>query len=95
MYPLVHTNMPRAVCVRAVWAPLRRAFGTVPPRDKKFAALTDADVGYFRSLLPFHGGVVTDEHELEPFNVDWMKQYRGKSRLGLKPKTTEQARVST
>jgi hypothetical protein len=73
------------------WHLGRRAIGTLPPRDRKFAALTDADLGFFRSLLPFHGGVVTDEHDLEPFNVDWMKQYRGKSRLGLTPKTTDQA----
>ena len=33
---------------------------------------------------------MTDPHELEPYNSDWMKKYKGASRLALRPKTTEQ-----
>jgi FAD/FMN-containing dehydrogenase len=35
-------------------------------------------------------GASQDDGDLEPFNTDWMKKYRGKSQLVLKPSSTEQ-----
>lgn len=66
-------------------------------RSSKFAKLTPEDVAYFKSVLP-EGGVIegeaatstTADAELEPFNQDWMRKYRGQSRLVLRPTTTEQ-----
>eukprot|EP00741_Cyanophora_paradoxa_P016537 tig00020927_g15967.t1 len=62
------------------------------PRDAKFAKLTAEDIEYFKKNLS-PGCVIQDEHELEGFNTDWMKKYKGSSRLVLRPKTTQE--VST
>jgi len=58
-------------------------------RDPSFSQITEEDVGYFRQVLS-PAAVVTDKDELQQYNVDWMKKYRGHSRLALKPKTTGQ-----
>src|SRR3546814_9632144 len=34
--------------------------------------------------------VIDDSEELIGFNIDWMKKYKGRSRLALKPTTTFQ-----
>ncbi len=39
----------------------------VPERDARFASVQDADLRFFESVLG-GGGVVTDPHELAPFN---------------------------
>lgn len=39
----------------------------VPERDPRFAIVQDADIRFFESVLG-EGGVVTDTHELAPFN---------------------------
>lgn len=44
----------------------RLAAGLVQ-RDPRFASVTDADLAFFESVLG-SGGVVTDPHELQPFN---------------------------
>lgn len=54
-----------------------------------FSALRDADVSHFRSLLG-DAGVVTDDDRLAQYNTDWMRKYHGKSRLALRPASTEQ-----
>lgn len=65
-----------------------RLFATLQ-RNPAFDTLTDADLHFFRGLLgPM--AVVTDPHELQPFNRDWMGKYQGSSRVALKPHTTEQ-----
>ncbi|KAL4440007.1 hypothetical protein ABPG75_003008 [Micractinium tetrahymenae] len=61
----------------------------VPERDVRFATVQDADLRFFESVLG-QGGVVTDPHELAPFNKDWMGKYQGASRVALKPRSTEQ-----
>ena len=35
-------------------------------------------------------GVVTDLDQLSPLNVDWTKKYTGKSKLALRPQSTEE-----
>lgn len=64
-------------------------------RDPRFKEITDDDVRFFRQLLPSEhaviDGVTTDACEdLEGFNADWMRKYRGQARLVLKPESTEQ-----
>ncbi|XP_015271552.1 PREDICTED: D-2-hydroxyglutarate dehydrogenase, mitochondrial [Gekko japonicus] len=51
-----------------------------------FAHVSDRDLSFFECLMP--GGVITDEDELKPFNVDWLKTVRGYSKVLLKPRTT-------
>lgn len=46
---------------------LRAASGAPLQRDPRFAAVQDADLAFFESVLGA-SGVVTDPHELQPFN---------------------------
>ncbi|KAJ3097176.1 hypothetical protein HDU97_005095 [Phlyctochytrium planicorne] len=48
------------------------------------------DINHFRSILASSGAaaVITDEDETKAYNEDWMRKYRGQSRLVLRPKTT-------
>lgn len=59
-------------------------------RDAKFKALEEADVAFFRGVLKDDNYVITNEQDLDFFNEDWMRKYKGQSKLVLKPKTTEQ-----
>ncbi|KAJ5089037.1 FAD-binding type 2 [Penicillium argentinense] len=64
-------------------------------RNPNFAELTADDVTYFKELLGSESavidGVTSDAtDDIEPFNSDWMRKYRGHTRLVLKPKTTEE-----
>ncbi|KAJ3190772.1 hypothetical protein HK101_008370 [Irineochytrium annulatum] len=55
-----------------------------------FNTLTDADIAHFRSILPSPSSILTDPDDIHPFNEDWMRKYRGASRLVLKPRTTDE-----
>lgn len=59
-------------------------------RDQKYKKLDDNDLNHFRSILNDANHLVTGEEDLEFYNEDWMRKYRGQSQLVLKPKTTEQ-----
>lgn len=64
-------------------------------RDSRFAKLEAKHVDFFRDLLgPGSGvidGVTADAaSDLEGYNADWMRKYRGQSRLVLRPNSTEQ-----
>jgi FAD/FMN-containing dehydrogenase len=64
-------------------------------RDPNFGELTADDVAHFKELLGSQSavvdGVTTDAtDDLEPFNSDWMRKYRGHTRLVLKPGSTEE-----
>lgn len=64
-------------------------------RDSKFAQITEEHVNHFKQLLGAESAVIdgvtkdaTDD--LEPFNGDWMRKYRGHTKLVLKPGSTEE-----
>lgn len=64
-------------------------------RDPRFAQLTPEDVAHFKSILPSPSAVIDGlsqdaSADLELFNSDWMRKYRGQTKLVLKPKTTAQ-----
>ncbi|KAE8375398.1 Pkinase-domain-containing protein [Aspergillus bertholletiae] len=64
-------------------------------RDPKFAEITTEDVTFFKELLGSQSavidGVTTDAaDDIEPFNSDWMRKYRGHTRLVLKPQNKEE-----
>lgn len=59
-------------------------------RDSKFKKLDDSDIEYFRSVLKDDNYVITEKQDLDFYNEDWMRKYKGQSQLVLKPKTTEQ-----
>lgn len=64
-------------------------------RDPKYAQVTGEHVKFFKELLGSESaiidGVTKDAvDDIEPFNGDWMRKYRGHTRLVLKPGSTEQ-----
>ncbi|OHE92335.1 FAD linked oxidase domain-containing protein [Colletotrichum orchidophilum] len=63
-------------------------------RDARFAEVTDAHVAYFKDLLGASGvidGVTADAaDDIAAFNEDWLRKYRGESRLVVKPTSTEE-----
>lgn len=59
-------------------------------RDPQFKTLDDNDLNQFRQILQDPNSLVTNEDDLVVFNEDWMRKYRGQSKLVLKPKTTQQ-----
>lgn len=65
-------------------------------RDSRFSQITKEHVDYFKELLGKESALVdgvtagATEDDLEPFNSDWMRKYRGHCRLVLKPASTEE-----
>ncbi|KIV93028.1 hypothetical protein PV10_04273 [Exophiala mesophila] len=64
-------------------------------RDSRFSEITSDHVQFFKSALGDDAavldGVTKDAaDDLEPFNSDWMRKYRGKTNLVLKPKNTQE-----
>lgn len=59
-------------------------------RDSKYKKLEESDIEYFRSVLKDDNYLITDKLDLDFYNEDWMRKYKGQSQLVLKPKTTEQ-----
>ncbi|KFY70122.1 hypothetical protein V499_09444 [Pseudogymnoascus sp. VKM F-103] len=64
-------------------------------RDSRFAEITPEHVEYFKGILGKESalidGVTKDAtDDMEPFNADWMRKYRGHTKLVLKPGSTEE-----
>jgi FAD/FMN-containing dehydrogenase len=64
-------------------------------RNSKFTEISEDHVKYFKDLLGKESAVIdgvtkdaTDD--IEPFNGDWMRKYRGHTKLVLKPGSTEE-----
>ena len=64
-------------------------------RDYKYAEITSDHVDAFKSIFDDDAAVIdgvskdaTDDIEI--YNKDWMKKYRGHTKLVLRPKTTEE-----
>ena len=55
--------------------------------SSNFKKLNDHDIDYFRTFLPFEDVLTND---LDGFNTDWLKKYKGNSSLVLRPKTTSE-----
>ena len=82
---------------RLAWAPLGRGLtaragalgGPARFLTSPAAALTELDLQHFRSIVG-PPNVVTDTQELQVYNTDWMRKYHGKSKLALRPGSTEE-----
>ncbi|KAG9304945.1 hypothetical protein G9A89_003114 [Geosiphon pyriformis] len=62
-------------------------------RNPSFKELLEEDIIFFKSILSSSEIIVdngTNSDDLLPYNLDWMRKYRGKSRLVVKPKFTQQ-----
>ncbi|KAI9822601.1 MAG: hypothetical protein M1827_000320 [Pycnora praestabilis] len=62
-------------------------------RDSKYAEITGNHVKFFKELLGADSAVIDGinndaSDDLEAFNTDWMRKYRGHAKLVLKPKST-------
>ncbi|KAL1316485.1 hypothetical protein HN51_068683 [Arachis hypogaea] len=58
-------------------------------RNPKFSKLNDEDVRYFEGILGAKN-VIQDDEKLITANTDWMRKYKGSSKLLLQPRTTDQ-----
>ncbi|CAH0627234.1 unnamed protein product [Chrysodeixis includens] len=58
-------------------------------KRKDFGTIKSSDVSYFKSILN-EGRVLTDENDVMPYNIDWIKNCRGQSTVVLKPQNTEE-----
>ncbi|KAF9737444.1 hypothetical protein PMIN06_001152 [Paraphaeosphaeria minitans] len=64
-------------------------------RESKFAKLSEKHVQYFQELLGSDSAVLDSvtkdaSEDIEPFNADWMRKFRGHAQLVLKPSTKEE-----
>jgi (R)-2-hydroxyglutarate---pyruvate transhydrogenase len=64
-------------------------------RDSKYSEITSEHVQFFKNVLGGDAavidGVTSDSgDDLEAFNSDWMRKYRGHTKLVVKPKTAEE-----
>ena len=62
-------------------------------RNNQFKKLNSDDLEYFKSILSkqeiLYAGSDADTKDLDPYNEDWMRKYKGQSHLVLKPKTVD------
>lgn len=56
---------------------------------KDYNTVQETDINYFKSILN-ESRVLTDENDILPFNIDWIKNCRGQSKVVLKPKSTNE-----
>ncbi|XP_062145163.1 D-2-hydroxyglutarate dehydrogenase, mitochondrial [Alnus glutinosa] len=69
-----------------------RYFGSVAAkiqRDPSFSPLNSDDISYFKGILG-EKNVIQDEDRLAFANTDWMRKYKGSSKLLLLPRSTEE-----
>ncbi|KAI8634867.1 hypothetical protein F5Y19DRAFT_461417 [Xylariaceae sp. FL1651] len=65
-------------------------------RDPRFAQITKEHVEFFRGLLGKDSAIIdgvtaeVSSDDMEPYNGDWMRKYRGHCKLVLKPGSTEE-----
>jgi FAD/FMN-containing dehydrogenase len=64
-------------------------------RNDFFSKISEDDVKHFKTILQSDSamldGVSKDAvDDIEPFNSDWMRKYRGRAQLVLKPKSTQE-----
>ena len=71
-----------------------RLFASVPQRNHGYKQLSQQDLTYFKSILSsseiLHESTGATADDLQVYNEDWMKKYRGHSTLVLRPQLTEQ-----
>lgn len=81
-------SVPRYYSAKSV--PLTaETYSSKVTRDSRYKQLDDKDIEFFSSVLG-QNGLITNEDDLLFYNEDWMRKYRGQSKLVLKPKTVDQ-----
>ncbi|EPS68480.1 hypothetical protein M569_06288, partial [Genlisea aurea] len=62
---------------------------SAPIRSSSFSVINHDDISHFKNILG-EKGVIEDQEKLDDANTDWMKKYKGSSKLMLQPRTTLQ-----
>ena len=58
-------------------------------RNPTFSTFNEADFKFFESILG-QSRCITSSSELDGFNTDWLKTCKGKSKLALMPRSTDE-----
>ena len=58
-------------------------------RNPAFSSLNSDDINHFKGILG-DKNVIEDEDTLLFANTDWMRKYKGSSKLLLQPRTTQE-----
>ncbi|RVX16467.1 putative D-2-hydroxyglutarate dehydrogenase, mitochondrial [Vitis vinifera] len=58
-------------------------------RNPIFSTINSDDINHFREILG-EKNVIQDEDRLSAANMDWMRKYKGSSKLLLQPRSTEE-----
>lgn len=72
-----------------------RSFASLVPanvRNQSFSVINSDDISYFKKILG-EGGVIQEEEKLDDANTDWMRKYKGSSKLMLQPRSTEEVYI--
>ena len=62
-------------------------------RVSEHSTLTDKDLAHFESVIDNSAGnaiLSASTEDLSSYNTDWIKKYKGNSKLVLRPKTTQE-----
>lgn len=68
------------------------SIASIPERNEAFAKLNSDDISYFKKVLG-ERGVIQDDEKLDDANTDWMRKYKGSSKLMLQPRSTQEVNV--
>eukprot|EP00330_Aristerostoma_sp_ATCC50986_P009237 CAMPEP_0114578846 /NCGR_PEP_ID=MMETSP0125-20121206/3338_1 /TAXON_ID=485358 ORGANISM="Aristerostoma sp., Strain ATCC 50986" /NCGR_SAMPLE_ID=MMETSP0125 /ASSEMBLY_ACC=CAM_ASM_000245 /LENGTH=353 /DNA_ID=CAMNT_0001769229 /DNA_START=43 /DNA_END=1104 /DNA_ORIENTATION=+ len=66
---------------------IKRFFSDIQ-RSSEYNTLSAESINYFKDFLEPHE-IIDDPNDIEQYNWDWGKNYKGKSQLVLKPNSTE------
>lgn len=84
--PSIHSNASR-IHYRSL-----ASITSIPVRNQSFAMINGDDISYFKKILG-ERGVVQEEEKLDDANTDWMRKYKGSSKLMLQPRTAHEVSV--
>lgn len=57
-----------------------------------FATINSDDINHFKKILG-EKNVIQEEEKLDIANTDWMRKYKGSSKLMLQPRSTEEVHI--
>ncbi|GER25547.1 D-2-hydroxyglutarate dehydrogenase [Striga asiatica] len=69
------------------------SMASTPARNQSFSAISCDDINYFKKILG-EKGVVQEEAKLDDANTDWMRKFKGSSKLMLQPRSTQEVDMS-
>ncbi|CAN0317560.1 unnamed protein product, partial [Ectocarpus sp. 13 AM-2016] len=83
------TSSIRYLSQRRARSQFRTSTNTTGLFSRSYTSVTDVDLDFFRGIVGADH-VKTSREDLESFNTDWMKKYRGASPAAVLPSNTDQ-----